>query len=149
MTPSTTSSATRLRPVLLFDGECGLCNRIVRFMLRLDGAGRLHYAPLQGPSAQSYLRAQGLPTVDFDTIVFVPDWNHRERPEYLLRTAGIIAALRAIGGMGRVFAATIAIFPARLRDAVYRGIGHWRYRVFGPWKERPLPRAEWATRFLS
>jgi predicted DCC family thiol-disulfide oxidoreductase YuxK len=44
--PSTPVAATG--PVLFFDGECGLCNRVVRLMLRLDRRGRLRYAPLQG-----------------------------------------------------------------------------------------------------
>ena len=136
-------------PVLFFDGECGLCNRLVRFLLRVDAKGRLRFAPLQGRTAQAYLRAHGLPTADFDTIVYVPDWSRRARPEYLLRTAGVIAALRALGSaLSRTLADLLALFPAPLRDAAYRLVGHWRYRLFGPWRPRPLPRAEWERRFL-
>jgi predicted DCC family thiol-disulfide oxidoreductase YuxK len=88
--------------------------------------------------------------VDFDTIVFVPDWNHRERPDFLVRTNGVIAALRAMrSAVAWTVAALLAVIPARLRDAGYRIIGHWRYRFFGPWRPRPLPRAEWAARFLE
>src|SRR4051794_7961959 len=102
---SVQTAPTHSAPVLLFDGECGLCNRLVRGLLRLDRRGRLLFAPLQGPSAQRYLRSHGLPTEDFDTLVFVPDWNHRQGPDFLLRTAGAIAALRAAGGG---FARTLA-----------------------------------------
>jgi len=127
--------------VLFFDGGCGLCNRLVRLLLRFDHAGRLHFAPLQGAAAQAYLRAHGLPTVDFDTLIFVPEWNERDRPDYLLRTSGLIAALRAVGGRpARMLAGVIALFPAPLRDAGYRTVGRWRYRLFGPWRPRPLPR---------
>ena len=49
-------------PVLLFDGTCGLCNRCVRLLLRLDRRARLHFAPLQSAPAQAYLRTHGLPT---------------------------------------------------------------------------------------
>jgi predicted DCC family thiol-disulfide oxidoreductase YuxK len=136
-------------PVLFFDGECGLCNRVVRALLRFDRAGRLRFAALQGASAQAYLRAHGLPTQDFDTLVYVPDWARRDRPEFLLRSAGVLAALRVTGAAGRVLAAILRVFPAGLRDAVYRVVGHWRYRIFGPWKARPLPRREWAARFLD
>lgn len=136
--------------VLLYDGECGLCNRLVRGLLRLDRWGRLRFAPLQGGTAQAYLRAHGLPTRDFETLIFVPDWTRRERPEYLARTSGAIAALRATHShAARALAAVITIFPALLRDAVYRVVGRWRYRVFGPWRPRPLARAEWAARFLD
>jgi len=137
-------------PVLFFDGECGLCQRIVRFLLRLDGRARLRFAPLQGPTAQEYLRRHGLPTEDFDTLIFVPDWSRRDRPEHLVRTAGVIAALRATGSRAaRAIAAIVGVFPAAFRDAGYRLVGRWRYRLFGPWKPRPLPRPEWSSRFLA
>jgi predicted DCC family thiol-disulfide oxidoreductase YuxK len=135
-------------PVLLFDGDCGLCNRLVRLLLRLDRTRRLHFAPLQGPSAQAYLQAHGLPTKDFESLVFVTDWMNRRLPNFLLRTDGALAALRACGRLGAVLAVPIAIWPRRWRDAGYRVIGHWRYRLFGPWRPRPLARAEWAERFL-
>ena len=67
---------TRLS-VLFYDGQCGLCNRVVRLLLQTDRAGRLRFATLQSAPAQAYLRQQGLPTQDFDSLVFVPDW---ERP---------------------------------------------------------------------
>src|SRR5688572_12325015 len=93
-----TPSAAPGGPVLFFDGECGLCNRVVRLMLRLDRHGRLRFAPLQGAVAQEYLRRHGLPTHDFETLIYVPDWARRDRPDHLERTAGVLAALRAIGG---------------------------------------------------
>ena len=136
-------------PVLLFDGECGLCNRIVRVLLRLDGGGRLRFAPLQGAAAQAYLRAQGLPTEDFDSLVFVPDWTRQTRGEFLRRTDGVIAALRTGGAGSRALAAAFAVFPAAWRDAAYRLVARWRYRIFGPWRPRPLARAEWARRFVE
>lgn len=153
-------------PVLLFDGECGLCQRLVRGLLRLDREGRLRFAPLQGSAAQAYLRAVGLPMADVDSLVFVPDWARREgstpvalgerwpRREsepavYLLRTDGAIAALRVIGGVASVLAGGLAVWPARWREAGYRLGARWRYRLFGEWRPRPLARAEWAARFLA
>lgn len=137
-------------PVLFFDGECGLCQRIVRVLLRLDRGARLRYAALQSPVAQAYLRHHGLPTTDFESLIFVPDWSRRDRPEFLARTAGAVAALRVTGGrLARIAAAVLGLLPERMRDAGYRGVARGRHWVFGPGKERPLPRAEWATRFLD
>jgi predicted DCC family thiol-disulfide oxidoreductase YuxK len=134
-------------PVLFFDGECGLCNRIVRLLLRLDRRAVLRFAPLQGPTAQAYLRAHGLPTEDFDSLVFVPDWARRERPEFLLRTDGALAAARAVGGLGRALA-WARVIPVRGRDAGYKLVARHRYQIWGEWTPRPLGRPEWATRFL-
>lgn len=141
--------ATISGPVLLFDGTCGLCNRCVRLLLRLDRRGRLRFAPLQGPSAQAYLRRHGLPTEDFDSLIFVPDWAGQDRGGHLSRTDGVVAALRAGGGFGAWCGAVLGGIPAGWRDAGYKVIARWRYRLWGEWRPRPLPRAEWAARFFE
>jgi predicted DCC family thiol-disulfide oxidoreductase YuxK len=136
-------------PVLLFDGECGLCQRVVRILLRLDRRARLRFAPLQGTAAQAFLRARGLPTADFESLVFVPDWSRRGDAPFFERTDGVRAALRAVGGAGTAAATALAIFPSSWRDAGYRCIARWRYRVFGQWRPHPLARPEWSQRFLD
>ena len=134
-------------PVLLFDGECGLCNRCVRLLLRLDREAKLRFAPLQSPAAQAYLRSKGLPTTDFDSLVFVADWSRATDPS--LRTDGVLAALRLCPGTGRALAGLLGIFPAGLRDWGYKFIARWRYRIWGEWRPRPLARPEWAGRFFG
>lgn len=143
-------------PVLLFDGECGLCQRLVRLLLRWDRRGRLHFAALQSPPAQTYLCARGLPTRDFDSLVFVPDWTQRERGPASVETApvfktdGVIAALRTLDSRAlRFMAALITLIPRALRDLGYRAVARVRYRVFGPWQPRPLKRPEWRARFIE
>jgi predicted DCC family thiol-disulfide oxidoreductase YuxK len=143
VTPQTTG------PVLLYDGECGLCNRIMRLLLRLDREERLRFATLQGRAGQAYLSAHALPAADFDSLVLVPDWTRREQREFLLRTDGVIAALRGCGGLGRGLAAALAVLPAAGRDAGYRLAARWRYRIFGAWRPRPLARPEWRARFIE
>jgi predicted DCC family thiol-disulfide oxidoreductase YuxK len=143
-----TTSPTAPAPVLLFDGECGLCRRVVGLLLRLDRRGRLRFAPLQGPAAQAFLGAHGLPTRDFSSLIFVPDWARRERPDFRQRTDGLIAALRTCGGGGRMLAAILVAFPAGMRDGAYRWVARWRYRVFGPWRPGP-GRPEWRDRFIG
>lgn len=142
-------SAGAPNPVLLFDGECGLCNRVVRLLLRLDRGARLRFAPLQGPPAQDFLLAHNLPVSGFESFVLVPDWSRPESPEFLLRTDALIAVLRTCGGAGRLFGGALRLLPSWLRDAAYRVVARWRYRVFGVWRPRPLARPEWAGRFIS
>jgi predicted DCC family thiol-disulfide oxidoreductase YuxK len=136
------------RPVLLYDGECGLCNAVVRFLLREDAGGRLRFAPLQGPAAQAYLRAHGLPTEDFDSLVFVPDWERPEDGGSCLRTAGVLAALDEIGGVWRALS-WVRVVPAALRDPFYKVVARFRYALFGEYRPTPLPEAEWERRFLG
>ena len=135
--------------MLLYDGECGLCNRVVRMLLRLDRRGRLSFAPLQGGPAQEFLRSHNLPARDFDSLVFVPDWASRGQPGYLLRTEGIRAALRLCGAAGCLLSGALGLLPTACRDAGYRLVARWRYRVFGAWTPRPLARPEWRRRFVT
>ena len=146
-TPAITPADGITGPVLFFDAECGLCNRCVRLLLWLDRRARLRFAPLQGPTAQDYLRTHGLPAEDFDSMILVPNWAHRERATALFRTDAVFAALREVGGIGRLLA-VLRVLPASLRDPVYRGVARFRYAVFGRWKPSPLPRPEWAARFM-
>lgn len=136
------------RPVLLYDGECGLCNRVVRRLLTSDRAGRLAFAPLQGAAAQAYLRRQGLPTSDFDSMVFVPDWNAPAPGGYLLRTDAALAAADVIGGgWGRL--TWLRVLPRWLRDPFYKLVAKTRYALFGEYRGAPIGEAaEWRGRFL-
>jgi predicted DCC family thiol-disulfide oxidoreductase YuxK len=136
------------RPVLLYDGECGLCNRLVRSLLKADRAGRLNYAPLQSEPAQEYLRSHGLPVRDFDSLVFVPDWNSRRQSDYRLRTDGALAACTVVGGgWGKL--ARLRILPRWLRDAAYKVVAKTRYALFGVYRPAPLENPEWERRFLA
>ena len=135
------------RPVLLYDGECGLCNRLVRLLLRSDRAGRLNYAPLQSEPAQAYLRAQGLPVADFDSLVFVPDWDQPAQDAPRLRTDGALAACAIVGGGWRILS-WLRVLPRWVRDPFYKLVARMRYALFGEYRGKPLAESEWKDRFL-
>ena len=146
---STNNSTTPTGPVLLYDGTCGLCNRSVRFLMRMDRHGRIKYAALQSEPAQAYLRSQGLPTDDFDSMVFVPDWSQPERGDYLLRTSGVVAALKVCGGFAKAMGTILGVIPTSWRDAGYKVIARWRYQIWGEWEACPMPKKEWTKRFFG
>src|SRR5690606_30559683 len=97
---------------------------------------------------QAYLRAQKLPTQDFDSLVFVPDWADRRAGAYRLRTDGVLAALAELGGIWRVISWG-KIVPAFLRDVAYKAVARSRYALFGEYHPAPLPDPEWEKRFLA
>lgn len=136
------------QPVLLFEGECGLCNRVVRLLLRTDRRGRLRFAPLESAPAQAYLRARGLPTEDFDSLVFVPDWAAPERHAPLFRTDGALAAAAEAGGGWRLVT-WLRVLPAWSRDPFYKLVARTRYALFGEYRPTPLPNPAWEERFLK
>jgi predicted DCC family thiol-disulfide oxidoreductase YuxK len=144
------TAAASAAPVLLYDGTCGLCNRAVRLLLRIDRRGALRFATLQGGPGQAWLKAHGFPTADFESMVFVRDWGtvagSRDTP--LLRSDALVAALQACGGAGRMLS-WIRIVPRPWRDAAYRVLARIRGRLFGEWKPKPLAKAVWARRFIA
>jgi predicted DCC family thiol-disulfide oxidoreductase YuxK len=133
-------------PVLLFDGECGLCNALVRFLLRREGAGGLRFAALQGRFGQDQLRRLGLPTEDFDSLVFLP---RGAEGGGLCRTEGALAVLETLGGAWARVARGLRVVPARVRDAGYRLVARTRYLIFGRHRPRPLADPAWAGRFID
>ncbi|HEU5078711.1 MAG TPA: DCC1-like thiol-disulfide oxidoreductase family protein [Opitutaceae bacterium] len=136
-----------MRNVLFYDGECGLCNAVVRFLLRRDRRGLLRFAPLQGATAQAFLRNQGLDTAHFDSLVFVDDLS-AAAPIYFLRSNAVLEILRRLGGVWR-FSAIFRVIPPSVRDLAYRLVARTRYLIFGVYRPRPLEKPEWAARFLE
>ena len=101
-----------------------------------------------GEPPQAYLRAQGLPTTDFDSLVFVPDWDAPAGPAPLFRTDGALAAATLAGGAWRLVTWT-RVLPAGFRDLFYRLIARTRYALFGEYRGRPLAELAPPGRFLS
>lgn len=133
---------------MLFDGECGLCRHLVRCLLCADRSGRLRFAALQSPPAQEFLRTHGLPTADFDSLVFATDWAAPPPSAYQLRTDGALAACAVLDRPWR-WLAGLRVVPPGIRDATYRFIARRRHRWFGPPPPGLLSRPEWAGRFLD
>ncbi|ATC63868.1 thiol-disulfide oxidoreductase [Nibricoccus aquaticus] len=146
MTTHVPETALRRTPLLMYDGTCGLCNACVRLLLRIDKAGTLRFAPLQGPTAQAILRERGLPTEDFDSLIFVPDFPRKDGPHWS-RTDGVLQVLAELGGVWRVVS-WLRVIPRWLRDPLYKVVARLRYRLFGEYRPRPLAKVEWAARFL-
>jgi predicted DCC family thiol-disulfide oxidoreductase YuxK len=134
-------------PVLLFDGECGLCMRCVKFLLAIDRAERLCFAPLQGDTAQAFLRARGLATEDFSSAIFVPAWPCRFDLPWLSRTDALLASLATVGGLWRILA-WLRVLPRPWRDAIYLWVARRRRRLFGPAKGKALWSSYERRRFL-
>lgn len=112
-------------PVILFDGDCGLCNRLVRFVHKRDRHGRYQYARLGGPTARTLLRQHGLPDDLHDTIVLV------QATGALTRSDAALAILRELDGAPwRAIAHLAGLAPRSLRDAAYDLVAQNRHRLF-------------------
>lgn len=129
-------------PLLLFDGECGLCARSVRFILDRDRKKRLRFAPLQSELGRGIVASQGLDPNDLTTLVLV-----EEGARVSLRST---AVLRACGDLRMPWrlAKGFLIVPRFLRDGVYRWVAKHRLRWFGTADSCRLPTPEESSRFV-
>jgi predicted DCC family thiol-disulfide oxidoreductase YuxK len=125
--------------VILFDGECSLCNRAVDFVLRHDRAGRFRFAALQSPAAARLCGGE-LPAGD--TLHLLDRDGRHERSTAVLRIA---AGLGWPWSLLRVF----RILPRGLRDRVYDSVARRRRRWFGSRSTCRVPSSCERDRFLD
>lgn len=139
--------ATGDGPIILYDGVCGLCSRLSRFVLARDRAGRFRFAPLQGRLAGEILTRHGRDPRDLDTLYLVLDSGRPE--EHLLRKSdAALWILRELGGPWRM-AGALRVVPPALRDLGYDAVARIRYRLFGRYDSCPVPAPEHRGRFLD
>jgi predicted DCC family thiol-disulfide oxidoreductase YuxK len=166
-------------PIVLYDGVCGLCNRLVQFILRRDPEGDFRFAPLQSALAGRILARHGANPGDLDTAYVVVDYELPE--ERLLGRSDVVifvlthltagADLRSAGlplrlssgqareagptrgtpgfGLLRVAGFLLRLVPRPVRNWGYGIVVRSRYRLFGRYDACPLPTAETRSRFLD
>jgi predicted DCC family thiol-disulfide oxidoreductase YuxK len=135
-------------PVLLYDGVCGLCNRLVRFVIRRDPGARFRFASLEGGFAANILTRHGTRVSDLDTVYLVHS-DERTGEKLVARSDAAIAVLLELGGVWRVLGTVLGIFPKGLRDGGYDWIARNRYRIFGKYDSCPLVDQPYRSRFLD
>ncbi len=130
------------RPVVLYDGTCGLCHRSVRWLLRHERDHALAFAPLQGATAAA-LRARfpQIPTA-LSTVVLVDGDRVRLRSKAFLYVGKHLRApWRWMYG--------VRWLPGIVLDLGYRFVAAIRYRIWGKVDDAcELPAPEQRARFL-
>ncbi len=134
-------------PIVLYDGVCGLCNRLVQFILKRDVHDRFRFASLQSEFAEKLLKRHGADSRDLDTFYLVTS-HGKPSERVLMRSDAILAVVRTLGGVWEL-AGVAAVLPKVLRDGMYRIVARNRYRVFGKHESCMLPSPEHRAKFLD
>ena len=133
--------------LILYDGVCGLCNRLVTEVLPRDPRGVFFFASLQSSTGRSILTAQGRNPDVLDNMYVVVDFRSGT-PRLLGRARAalfVIAHLESPWRFLRVF----GVLPTFLLDAVYAVVARNRYRMFGKLDHCLMPTAAYASRFVE
>ena len=134
-------------PVLLYDGVCRFCDRLVQFVLRHDDEKIFRFASLQSSFGLRILTQHSVDTSPMSTAYVLVSGD--EGQAMLQRSAAILFLMDRFGGIWSVLAQIIGLLPLRMRDWAYNIIARHRYRIFGRYESCPLPSAADRERFLD
>ena len=129
--------------IILFDGVCNLCAAWVQFVVKRDPQGLFKFASVQSPEGRALLTWCGLPTTQFDTMVYI------ENGQAYYKTQAFFKIVAQFNWAWRVFAKVSQIMPVVIRDWLYDRIAQNRYRLFGKRDVCLMPNAQLNQRFLS
>jgi predicted DCC family thiol-disulfide oxidoreductase YuxK len=135
-------NALKQQPVLLFDGECGFCNKTVRFFLRHEKKTKdMRFAPLESDIGKA-LRAHFNISPETDSIILI-----RDHSAHIKSRAAILLSGYMRGGWG--IARVLLLVPRVIRDAVYDFIARRRKKLAGRVESCAMLSREDQTRFLT
>jgi len=129
--------------IVLYDGHCGLCNGVVRFLLKIDRKHVLMFAPLQGETAQ---RLGVVSRDQYDTIVFCEN-SEDSVGRIATKSDAVFEILANIGGIWKA-SKLLLLFPRRVRDAIYDWIALNRNAWFTRYDACQVPSMSDRGRFL-
>lgn len=104
--------------IVFYDGECGLCQRSVSFLAKIDTKKELTFAPLNGETYRMFFKGSS----DLATVVFY------NREQISVKSEAIIEVCNSLGGIKKL-AVILRIFPLKLRDKIYDLIAEQRKKV--------------------
>ncbi len=140
--PGLSAPAASPRALLYYDGECGLCDQFVQFVLRHDRAEYFQFATLQSAGGREQLARLGPDEADLRTVVLVEEGATHVRSSATLRVC------RRLGGLWPLLYAFMLV-PRSWRDGAYSLVARNRKRWFKPPIECPVMPASWRRRFIG
>jgi predicted DCC family thiol-disulfide oxidoreductase YuxK len=128
-------------PLVLYDGNCGLCARSVRWILDHELDHDILFAPLQGPTAARARERYPRIPQSVDSVVYIHNGRAHLRSKAMLHAA---SHLRSPWRWGYA----MRWFPGAILDLAYRIVAAIRHRVWGYADACRLVTPEERRRFL-
>lgn len=127
--------------VILYDGDCVLCSRVVQFVIKKDPVMYFRFAPLKSDVARELLKSYGKSVDQFNSVVMI------EQGRVLHKST---AALYITGRLKKPWSLTkiLLILPVIVRDWIYDWIARNRYLWFGHRDKCRIPEKEAKIRLL-
>src|SRR5918994_7447537 len=145
--PTQGSSSDAGRHLVLYDGVCGLCNRLLQFLLRHDRRAVFAFASLQSAPGRAVVEQAGGDPDDLTSFYVVADFQS-PHPRVFMKSDAAVFVASQLGWPWRALRVA-GVLPKVLRNRAYDVIARTRYRIFGRYEQCPMPRAEYRSRFIE
>ena len=132
---------------MLYDGVCGLCSRLLQFLLKHDRRAVFTFASLQSAVGRAMVGRFGANPDELTSFYVVANYR-ASHAEMFKRSNAALFVAGQLGWPWRV-AVFLRVLPTAILDCVYNVIARNRYRVFGG-VDHCLPlRPEFRGRFVE
>lgn len=131
--------------LVFYDGECGLCDHIVQFLLSVDKKEKFLFAPLQGKTAAELLQELPEQYKQVDSLILVENYGTERQHFYVLGKAAFRICW-LLGGFWAIPGA-ISFLPAFLYNWGYRLVARNRKHFLS--ETCILPKTQYRNRFLD
>ena len=119
--------------IIFYDGICGLCNRTVQLIIRLDKKEIFRFAALDSDFAKVHLQSKNIKRENFDSIILIINNKQYFYSEAILKIFSLL-------GFPYKLLLLAYIFPKSLRDWIYKWIARNRYKIWGKYDSCPIPK---------
>jgi predicted DCC family thiol-disulfide oxidoreductase YuxK len=126
--------------IIVFDGVCNFCNRVVQIIIRHDPSAQIHFTAQQTEAGERLFRQYQFSTCA-NSVIFIKDGLVYEQSDAVIEIAKLLT------GWPSVFKYTI-IVPRFFRNYIYQLIAANRYRLFGKQVQCMVPKEEDKKRFI-
>ena len=112
------------KDIIIFDGECNLCNGVIGWLLRYAPKNLFHFVAFQSIEGQELLIKYGFPTEQLDTVILINNDGAHTHSDGFLRIISRIPRWKLL-------AALLAFIPRIIRDTIYKTASKNRLKWFG------------------
>src|SRR5688572_19124050 len=140
VSPGQVPSAAEGAHLVLFDGICGLCSRLVQFLLTHARRAVFTFAPLQSATGRAMVQRFGGNPDELTPLHVLA--NYRADEARMLSRSGAALFVAAELGWPWKVALLTRVLPTAILDRIYDVVARTRYRVFGRLEHCLIPRPE-------
>jgi predicted DCC family thiol-disulfide oxidoreductase YuxK len=130
-----------IQGIIIFDGECNLCDKFVNFTIDNDSKFRFRFTSSQSEAGRVLLQEFNF-SAPPETIVLI------EEDRYYTHSTAVLKVLSRLDGLWPLLSG-LKIIPRSIRDAGYNWIARNRYQWLGKSPACRMMTADLQQRFLQ